>query len=234
VYTYPRTTGSSLVSVLQFEPMGYLPIPKESIVSFPRWLSTLTVISTVAAASQGAQAEDKPSDPYPAQVSPSQDMHHRFAFGGGVAATYRVAGIDGHDDDNYARAHGRFAYGYRVVRGFELGADVTVYSVPLVIPSATFRPYLPIGARDVVEIGLDGRVGMMVMPESRHTWMGLGWSVGPDVRVWFSDEMAVQFAGELTLAGGSTHYDHNDPADVYVSDAFFAAIGGSLAFIWRH
>jgi len=179
-------------------------------------------IAGVLLASESRAAEDVPEQP----------SHHRISMGAGGAVTYLQAGIDGHYTDSYPRGSGRFAYAYRVVRGLELGGDLAFYTSPVVLPAASVRGYIPIGAGDAVELGLSGHVGMFIYPYLSHTWLGWSAWAGPDVRVWVSDAIAVQASGEAVLGSGSTPHDHNDPAEVYISDAFFAALGGSLSIVW--
>jgi hypothetical protein len=167
-----------------------------------------------------------------AQTAPEALHRVGLAVMGGPA--YLIAGSDGRDRDKSPRAGARVLYAYRPVRGFEVGADLGFLVGKevgvVVLPAGTARGFVGIGARDPVELGGTAHVGAMVLAGSSNTWMGWAVTAGPNVRIWVSDDIALQLAGEATLAVGYTSQSADDP---YATDAEFLMLAGSAGILWR-
>jgi hypothetical protein len=149
---------------------------------------------------------------------------HRLSLGGGLAAAYFSRCREGRcgGDEKGIQGSAVVGYGYQVARSIELGGNVTLFSgCPVcVLPTASVRGYTAFGVDDVVELGLNGRLGMFVALHESGPFVGLGMSLGPDIRVWVSDHLGMQISGEGTLGGSD--------------GAVLLALGGSLAAVWRN
>lgn len=174
----------------------------------------------------------------------SGERNHRFgaAISPGPTLMFFELGDDGHYDEKMALGLSlRFEYAYQLVRGFELGGDLSLWFLQhtgdtygVVIPALLVRPYLPLGDAESVELGLDAHVGGAAfgpMSGGAATWTGWGVSAGPDVRSWLWPRGALQLGLELSLAHG-----HNSDANqsYYQRESgWFGALGFWLALLSR-
>jgi hypothetical protein len=144
---------------------------------------------------------------------------HRISGSLSPSLLFFELGGDGHLQEKMAIGlSSRLAYSYRLVRGFELGADVSYWFLPrsdrlaygVLLPALALRPYLPLGADDRVELGIDVHAGAVIigaMP-GIGTWTGWGVSGGPDVRAWLWPNWALELGVEISIGSG-----HNSGAD---------------------
>jgi hypothetical protein len=165
-----------------------------------------------------------------------QPGKHRIFAGVGDSAVWFRGGHDGHMEESGLRLSGSAGYAYQFVRRLELGGDVTVFPgrYSYVLPGVRVRGYLPIGSGDPVEIGLSGRIAVSVMSNLSYTWVGFGYSLGPDVRVWLSNNVGLQVSGEASANGGSTSGENTQEYyDYHTERAGLFFIGGSLSVLFR-
>jgi hypothetical protein len=101
----------------------------------------------------------------------------------------------------------RFAYLRKLVRGFEVGGsfgyrhDVSPEStVQAVFPTIAIRPYLDNEVEGQLEIGLLLQAFAQVTwtPEVPGIWTGIGYTAGPDIRVWVEKTVAFDLCPEVT------------------------------------
>ena len=163
--------------------------------------------------------------------APETRLPHRVAVGAGYSGVYFNGGSDGHNQREGPLGSGQAGYAYSPERGLEVGADVVVFSGPIFLTAATLRGYVPIGARDVVELGLSGHFGLMTVRYAGRTSVGLGIWGGVDVRVWVTERFGLQAAGQGFVAKGETpRHDSN----AHINDAALLALGGSLSVLMRN
>jgi hypothetical protein len=157
---------------------------------------------------------------------------HRLSLGAGLATAYFSRCRDGRcgGDEKGLQGSGSVGYGYYVAPKVELGAALTVMSGCKVclLPAGSVRGRIPLRANSGVELGVNVRMGLFLALHTSGPSVGLGMSLGPDVRVWVSDHFGMQISGEGTL-GGSKSTDAGDSND----GAVLLALGGSLAAVWR-
>lgn len=176
----------------------------------------------------------EPTDGGVAPGSTVAERRHHMSFSLGYAAVDGNKDVEG--DHRIARNAGslRAGYMYRPLVWFEAGADLSYWTtatssaIQAAITSLVIRPFIPIG--DHVEIGLSGRVGVLVWPQTEAgtgAWIGPAFSVGPDVHVWISDVIGVSLAGDVTAANGTgpgIPNAVNERAGFYAGGAFFGAV----------
>jgi hypothetical protein len=166
---------------------------------------------------------------------PEEPLRHRVALGGGAAATYFNGGQDGHYHEEVWRGGAQVGYGYIVERGLEVGADLVVFNGPVILAGGTIRGYVPLGAHDVVELGLGLHVGLHVVSPSSTTWTGWGAWAGPDVRVWPTERFGFLLAGQAFVAQGTTSRDPQNPSHTYLNEkSAFLGLGAAFAVLMRN
>lgn len=136
-------------------------------------------------------------------------------FGGGVAILLRPE------------------YGLRVLRGFEVGAEISYWgsttderALHVLVPALVLRPYIPLGVADSTELGihLHGGVSTAWIANASGSWFGFGLSGGPDVRIWTSPSIGFQIGAEFFTSSG-----HN--SDPQVRDPYLREDGRLLALV---
>jgi hypothetical protein len=191
-----------------------------------RWLSIAAGFVAGALVASKSRAED---------CAPEGRLQHRVALGAGYAAVYLNAGTDGHYTIEGPRANGQLGYRYSPERGLEVGADFVLFSspAPVLLPAAMIGGHLPIGPRDVVEIGLSWHLGMMIVPYRSRTSTGWGTWAGIDVRVWATERFGVQIGGQAFAGKGSKPSAEDVQADPYLGTLGFLSAGGALSALMR-
>jgi hypothetical protein len=168
---------------------------------------------------------------------------HRIAVAAGLGTVANSAGVDGHYENSRITPSVRAGYSLRIVPGFEFGADASYWRSAVrdtafhtAILAAVVRPFLPLGARESVEIGASVRFGAFIMylpdalpPASptpvSETWRGVGGTISPDVRVWLASHWAIQFAAELALGKGQNPTDPTTQGLYLSKDGALFALG---------
>jgi hypothetical protein len=122
----------------------------------------------------------------------------------------------------------RLEYGFRVVRGLEVGADVGYWAVSLdqgplhtLVPAVVVSPYIPIGDGDSIEVGLHLHAGASLswMDVAPGTWMGFAVGGGPYGRFWKVSGIAFQVGGDvLTASVKNSEELHGGPQFLYLDN----------------
>jgi hypothetical protein len=175
------------------------------------------------------------AEAHAADCPPEERLRHRFAAGGGVAATYFNGGQDGHFHEEVPRGSAQLGYAYSPERGLEGGADVVVFNGPVILAGGTLRGYVPIGARDIVELGIGAHFGFHLVRygSAPTTWTGWGAWAGPDVRVWATERFGFQLAGQAFVGWGSTSLDGNRNEYLQEKSAFIG-LGGAFSVLLKN
>lgn len=173
----------------------------------------------------------------------TDDPRHRVgvATSLGPSLMFTALGGDGRYQEKWAFGLAlRLAYGYRLVRGFEIGANASYWYLPredvessyeVFMPALALRPYLPLGTNDAVELGFDVHAGgaFIHITPSRGTWTGFAAAGGPDARVWLGSRYALQVGLELAIASG-----HNPEPQSFQNESGAAgALGFWLSLLAR-
>jgi hypothetical protein len=190
-----------------------------------------TLAVTTLFAIEGAAADRDYAQTMATPSAIEQTHKHRFVLGGGYEKSYFSGGIDGHYDDKLSLPSGHLGYAYRAVKGLEVGGDASFHSGMVLLLAPSVRGYLSIGEGDPVEVGLTARPSFLIAWGYSRTWTGPALSLGPDVRIWMSDNVGLDLAGEAIAGGGSTEKEPDNP---YLRDAAFLAWGGSVSFVFRN
>jgi hypothetical protein len=139
------------------------------------------------------------------------------------------------------------AYSYVLASNFEIEAGFTFISLPL--PRDELRAYLPwLGVRpyaslsDEAELGFSFRGGGYFLTfysapadfpasEARtQVWTGWHFAVSPDVRVWLSPRVGLEFATEVAVGGAKDHEPMASDSVGASADMLF--VGGSVGVVF--
>jgi hypothetical protein len=189
------------------------------------WVLLTSIPCRSDAAQDIAESGSRTSSPAPQSDVGSQ----RLYLGAGEAAPSAV--ILGERSQHGLRFDSHAGYGYRVLNGLEIGADIGIFSGgPVILPMAYLRPYAPL-AQGRVEIGFDVRLGLFLLP-NLYSKVGGSFALGLDARVWLTDNVGLQLSAEGMLCKGP---DREGGPDVEEDgpQVSFIALGTTVAAVFR-
>lgn len=184
---------------------GHLSASFDRILALSAFIAAATLSPTSRAQQRAAAAKSgERIEPHRVGADLGQAYLGNTGSGEGQAKNWGVAA--------------RLAYGFRALKGFEIGGDLSywyMYRLPYedssyhyVLPAVVLRPYLPLGSAEQLELGFDVHAGALIMHiDGPGTWTGVGVVVGPDARVWLGRRWAVQLGAEFAAGTGHNPSD---------------------------